>query len=573
MDELRKELAEQKNLTWEEKQSAEELIQRQEKIAQKVEDVARSLEDLVQKMDASFVVDQETFDKMQRISELLSEIQTDEMRQAMERLREAMKSVDPEEMKEAMNNLLMNQEELNRKLERTLDILERLKQEQEMKRLAEKASEIEKQHEALSQETEKGGDTEKLANEEENLRKETEQLKEDMEKLAEELKNSDPEVSKDLQELSKDMNQQGLCNRMGDASKALSAGQRSSASSMQKGIQKQLSSLSAGLKKSQASMMASRTKEIDEAMEKAQNDILDLSNAQEQLNLAIDELENSANASPEELARSQEALEEGMRKVAEDLYKVSQKSFFISSSVGAQLGAAARNMQGSTSALETGDEETARRAGQSALEAMNSAVKSLMQSRQSLCQSSSSCGLSEALEKLSGACSMQMGLNQSTQSLFMMSGESGNLGMQARADLARLAAEQKSISDQLSEIAKGLKESDQVLGDLGSMAKETEEIAKTMERADLSRELIDRQERILSRLLEAQTSLRKRDYSPKRKAEVGEDMPWVKGPGALPGDLGEKGKMEQKDLLKALKEAYPEEYEKLIRAYFKSLAK
>jgi HJR/Mrr/RecB family endonuclease len=49
-------------------------------------------------------------------------------------------------------------------------------------------------------------------------------------------------------------------------------------------------------------------------------------------------------------------------------------------------------------------------------------------------------------------------------------------------------------------------------------------------------------------------------------------MPWVRGPDRLPSDYGEKRKVVQKDLLKALKEAYPREYEKLIRAYFKSLA-
>jgi hypothetical protein len=199
-------------------------------------------------------------------------------------------------------------------------------------------------------------------------------------------------------------------------------------------------------------------------------------------------------------------------------------------------------------------------------------VRDIMESRESLSSCSSPTGLSEAMESLSGMCNRQMCLNQGAQSLLMLNPEAGMLSLEARAQIARLAAEQRMISDQLSEIAKSLGDPDQLLGDLDALAKETEEVAEALERSELSREIVERQEKILSRMLDAQRSIRKRDSSPRRRAEVGQDMPWVRGPERLPEDLGEKGKMAQKDLLKALKEAYPKEYEKLIRAYFKSLA-
>ena len=573
LEELRKELAEQRSLSWEEKQSVEEVMERQEKLAEKVEEVSKALDDVLERMESSLVIDQEIFSKMQRISELLSEVKTEEMRKVMENLREAMKELNPEDIKKAMSDLLMNQEELNRRLERTLNILERLKQEQEMKRLAEKASEIEKQHKALSEETEKGGDTEKLAREEDELRKEVEELKKDMERLAEELRQSDAEVSEALQELSQNLATEDVPGQMQQASQMLSGGKRTSAAATQKKIQKQLSSLSEGLKNAQSQMMASRAEEIDEAMKAAQNDLLDLSNAQEELNEIVSALESSTQSSPGATANSQQALKEGVKKVAEKLAEAAQKSFFLTGALGKELGAAIRNMENSEKALESGDMRSAKESGHDAVTAMNNAVKKLMESRKSLSSCSSPGGLSQALDKLSCLCSQQMGVNQGVQSLFALSQEGGKLSLQARTQIARLAAEQRMISEQLSEIARGLTEAEQLLGDLGALSQETEEAAKSLERTDVSRKLVERQERILSRLLDAQRSLRKRDYSPRRKAEVGQDMPWVKGPGALSPDLGGKEKMAQKDLLKALKEAYPKEYEKLIRAYFKSLAK
>jgi len=573
LEELRKELAEHRSLSWEEKQSVEEVIKRQEELAEKVEEVSRALENLLERMDNSFIIDQEMFAKMQKISELMSEIESQEMREAMERIREAMKKMQPEDIKKAMSELLINQEELDRRLERTLEILKRLKQEQEMKRLAEKASEIERRHQALTEETEKGGETERLAREEEELSEDLAQMKKDMESLAEELRKSDPEISEALKDLSKAIDEENLSGQMTQVSQMLAQGKRSSASGRQKNIQKHLSSLAQGLEKAHSDMLASRTREIDKAMKEAQNDLLDLSDAQEELNDLIDQMEGLTQASPGKLAQSQQALGDGVTKVAEKLYGVAQRSFFLTSAIGKQLGAAARNMEGSTASLESGDMRTAKKAGLNSVASLNNAVKELMKSRQSLRSCSSPGGISEAMEKLSGMCCQQMGINQGVQSMLMLNPEGGGLSMAARAQIARLAAEQRMIADQLQQIAKGLGKKDQLLGDLDALAREAEEAAKALDQTDLSRKLVERQERILSRLLDAQRSLRKRDYSPKRKAEAGQDMPWVKGPGGLPQDLGEKGEMTQKDLLKALKEAYPKDYEKLIRAYFKSLAK
>ncbi len=572
LDELKQELAEQRSLSWEEKQSAEELIERQEKLAEKAEEVASALEDLLDRMDNSFVVDQDIFMKMQMISELLSEVQTEEMIKAMERIREAMKDMNPEEIREAMNRLLMNQEELSRRLERTLEILKRLKQEQELERLAKKAEEIEREHELVSMETEKGGDAEKLAAEEEELRKELEKLKEEMSRLAEELAQTDPSISYALQGLSEEVESQNLMGQMKEAGQMLSQGNRGSACERQKSIQKDLSSLAQGLRKAHSEMLASRTGEIEEAMKEAQEDLLALSEAQEGLNNAVLGMERSTQESPAELGRSQQALAEGVRKVAEKLYDVAQKSCFLNPKVGMHLSAAMQSMDGSVDALESGNTEAAKRAGQNSLVALNSAVRDIMESRESLSSCSSPTGLSEAMESLSGMCDRQMCINQGAQSILMLNPDAGMLSLEARAQIARLAAEQRMISDQLSEIAKGLGDPDQLLGDLDALAKETEEVAEALERSELSREIVERQEKILSRLLDAQRSIRKRDSSPRRRAEVGQDMPWVRAPERLPEDLGEKGRMAQKDLLKALKEAYPKEYEKLIRAYFKSLA-
>ena len=76
--------------------------------------------------------------------------------------------------------------------------------------------------------------------------------------------------------------------------------------------------------------------------------------------------------------------------------------------------------------------------------------------------------------------------------------------------------------------------------------------------------------RILSRLLDAQKSIQKREYSRKRKADRGKNY-IVRSPGDLPLNFGERDYELRKDLIKALKEGYTKDYQELIKKYFEAL--
>ncbi|MCG8608038.1 hypothetical protein MJD09_24020, partial [bacterium] len=83
---------------------------------------------------------------------------------------------------------------------------------------------------------------------------------------------------------------------------------------------------------------------------------------------------------------------------------------------------------------------------------------------------------------------------------------------------------------------------------------------------------VNRQKRILSRLLDAQRSVHNRDFSRKRKAETGKQYD-VLSPQALPSDLLTRKDRLKNELLKALKEGYSKDYLDLIRKYFDSLSR
>ena len=99
------------------------------------------------------------------------------------------------------------------------------------------------------------------------------------------------------------------------------------------------------------------------------------------------------------------------------------------------------------------------------------------------------------------------------------------------------------------------------------MIEEIESVVHDLKRGRLDSALIQKQERILSRLLDAQKSIHKREFSKKRKSEISENEDWL-----LPEEIKLKfEKMRKKALLEEDYKDFPKEYQELIKEYLKLL--
>ena len=83
---------------------------------------------------------------------------------------------------------------------------------------------------------------------------------------------------------------------------------------------------------------------------------------------------------------------------------------------------------------------------------------------------------------------------------------------------------------------------------------------------------LERQKRILSRMLNASRSLHQRDFSPRRLSETAKVYERIYRPDDRSAQELESGSV-WLDMARALEEDFPPEYEPLIRAYFRSLAR
>jgi hypothetical protein len=253
------------------------------------------------------------------------------------------------------------------------------------------------------------------------------------------------------------------------------------------------------------------------------------------------------------------------------MQKLSQRTLVINRETGKAVGKALAEMNEAMNGIESRNGSVASQHQGAAMGALNEAAVNVLSALQAMMQGGGGAGFPSLLQQLQRMIGQQQGINAGTMNL----GQLNSLTPEQQAEIARLAGQQAAVQkslEQLNEEARQSAERERILGDLSKISEEMKEVVKDFEQKDINPNTIRKQERILSRLLDAQRSMRERDFEKRRKAEAGIDV--VR---ASPKELDlttQEGKNRlMQDLLKAMEEGYAKDYQDLIRKYFEALQK
>jgi hypothetical protein len=207
-----------------------------------------------------------------------------------------------------------------------------------------------------------------------------------------------------------------------------------------------------------------------------------------------------------------------------------------------------------------------------AMKSLNEAAMMMKNSMESMMQGGSGQGgmmsLMQQLQQMSG---QQMNLNNLTQMLQQM--QQGGLSPQQQLEMQRLAQQQQMIQkslEQLNQEAKMSGQSKKLPADLDNIIQKMQEVITDMQGEKLDDELIQKQENILSKLLDAQRSINERDYEKERESRTGENVS-RNFPAGLDLNSPKSLNKIRDELNKAVKEGYSRDYEELIRKYYEIL--
>jgi hypothetical protein len=573
-EELREEQKSDPSMDWQEEERVEAAVERQEKLADEVVETAYRLDDLAADMSESDRVTLDALEKTQEISRLLEEVATDEMRELLESIRQAMDDVRPEQLASAMEQLSLTQDDYLRRLEQTLNLLKRVKAEQELADVANRAEDLAGREERLAEEAAGRKDGERcdaLAAEQAGLKQEAEELLADLAKAADDMAQVDERTAAEMQAAAEEMEVAGTLAKMEQGRSKLADAKPTEAAEACQSASNDLKTLFTRTSACRGGAACSVQKRDREATLRAVDEVLGVSAEQERILEAVDTRDRIPRSEIVELVAKQADLVASLEDVARRLFTVSKDSFVIDPVVYRMIGIVQATMTRAATEIASGGSRPGRKQAREALGSVNTLVVNLLTSTQKSSASSGGSALEQLMQQLQSMAERQQALNDMTQGLEQRSDQMG-MGPQMSRQIAEMKAAQERLAEEARRLAKEFGDRRDVLGRLDEMADDMEEALAEMGRSGASQETVDRQKRILSRLLDAQRSLRRRDYMRERLSRPGEEV-GREAPGALPEGVTRATEELREDLLRAMERSYPAEYRDLIRAYFDGLAR
>jgi hypothetical protein len=578
LDKLSREYVKTEKMDWSQKKQFDKAMDTQAAVQQKIDEAKKSLDETLQKLSENEMTSQQIGEKMEEIRNLMEQINSDELKKYMEQLKQAMEKLTPEEMKQALENLQINTDEMMKRLERTANLLKQLQKEQQMEELVRKSQDLMEKQSDLNEETEKssGKDSQKmdeLAKKQEELAKQAQEMRDATDKLSKDME--DQQVKNELSQMSQEMqSKDGPQENMENASQQLSQQQKSSAQQEQQEALRKMTGLFKRLGKTQASMGQNGAMKTAADLQKFAKQTLELSFRQEklagQMKDAVNATEGTAPEMSETFANEQASYLEATQKVTNELMNLSSMSMMIPQTLIESMGEAINRMQSSMLMLEQDKGYMSTTHANNAVESLNKSTIEMLRTAQS-CSSGGANGQKQSMsmQMLGQMIPQQQDILRETQEMMQLRLTEEALRQQRQAQLDRLAGQQRSLQDVAKQIQESMKQERQGVGKLDRAVQDMEAVTDALKNGQLNDDVVNRQERILSRLLDADRSVNTRDYEQKRESHTAQDV-FSKSLGRR-GDSASAQSLRD-EIQRAMQLKAPGEFEDLIRLYFRALA-
>jgi len=583
-EELKKELEkidkdlkqDKQQLTWEEKEKIEQALDKFEKLQDKMESASESLKQMQNELQKNQLLSEETLEKYMELQKLMDEMTSDEMKKAMQKMQDALQKMNRNQTQDAMNQMKMDEEKFKKSIERTMNLLKRIQIEQKMDEMIKRTENLEQRQNELNEQT-KNSDLsdekqpEQLSKKQDELSKELDRLHEKMDELAEKMSELKDMPNEEMEKLKEEMEKQKNEELSEEASKDLKQNQKQKAQKNQQQLSKNMQQMKSSMQQMQEQMQQENQMQTFTDMMRILDNILSLSKQQEELKNKLQNVDPNSSQFEQNLQK-QNDIKKNLNKLLDQMSELSQKTFAISPEMGKALGNANQKMNQSMQSMQNRNGSMATLSQGEAMMHLNEAANMMKSSLESMMQGGSGSGgmmsLMQQLQKMSG---QQMDLNNMTQMLQQM--QQGQLSQDQQGQMQRLAQQQQLIQKSLEELNKEAKqsgESKKIPADLENIVNQMREVVSDMNTEKLSDDLIQKQEKILSKLLDAQKSINERDFEKERKSDSGTN--YTRNSPAELNLKNQEGKEKLKDELnRAVQEGYNKDYEDLIKKYYEAL--
>ncbi|MBO3698763.1 DUF4175 family protein [Roseivirga sp. E12] len=597
IEEADERLKTKKKIEWQDEKLMQEILDQKDKLAEKVDELKKQNNQNNQKLEQFKPQNESIKQKMEQLQEIMDNVLDDEMKKLYDELRELLEEQsDIEEFREKMDDLRENSGNLEEDLERTLELFKKLQFDKMLEDNIEKLQEEIDDQEALNEETEKGEKSnEELAEEQKKEQEDLEKLQEELDKLNElnqDRKNPDSlpedldeslEEAKDEQQKAQDElsdkgeNEEGEKEEnsseegqeKSESQESESQQQRQNASQSQKRAAEKMKEVKQSLQSMQSGAQMEQQQENLENLRDLVDNLVTLSFNQEGL---MNEFKEIRQSDPRyvKLSQRQLKLQDDSKIIQDSLISLSQRVFQISSFVMRELGEMNRQMDGAVETLKEKRINQAVGKQQFAMTAINNlalllddVVQQMQQQMASQMGQGKSKGNQKNKPQMGGLSELQQQLSEQIKELK----ESGMSGRQLSEQLAKLASQQERLRNALENFETGL-DGNKLGEKIDQLINQMEENEWDLINKSITDETVQRQQDILTRLLEAENSVQERGEDEERKGRTAFDYDL-----SIPESLNEylKAKEKEIELLKTIPAKLNPYYKRETNKYFKKI--
>ena len=591
LDRLRKEALNSKQSNWSKQNQINQLQEQHESLIHDLESIQEEMENSVEEKNQLSEIDEQLLEQQEMINELLEELMDDEMKDLLEQLEELMKQQDKNAIDDNLKELEMSSEQMKDQLNRSLQMLKKLQVNEKIDDIEDELKELAKEQDKLREETENKKDVnEDDVKKQEDINKKFDELQKDLEELdslnqalerpmdlgLEENQKKGEEVDKDLNE-SKDQLQKDKGKKAGES---------------QKGASDKMKEMAESLDAMQAQSNQEQQQEDIDLLRNILESLVTLSFDQEDVMKKIRKVGDN-DPSYRKYGRRQRRIIDDTKVVNDSLRALASRQPKIAQFIDKELNTIRVNHDLILEEIDERERDQTEVHQQFVMTSynnlalmLNESLEQMQQQMQSMMPGSGSCNkpggkgspkpgegsspgdmkqmLKEQLEQMKKGSNP--GGKKPGDSPGQGSGEGqGSMGL-GNKEIAKMAAQQSAMRKKLEEMRNGMNKDGKGTGNkLNPLINELEQQEKDLVNKRLGNNLIERQKRILTRLLESEKALEERGMDEKRESKQGKNE---NNSNQIRFDEYNKDKLKQIELLRSVDPAYKKYYKDRANEYF-----
>ncbi|MDD3740187.1 MAG: hypothetical protein PHH30_03010 [Bacteroidales bacterium] len=527
IEELQKKLINEHLSPYERNQMLQQIFDSQTKLENLMNEIQKEQNSL-QQYKEQFSKTEELMQKQQQINELFENIMDEEMKKLMEELQKLMENFDKDKFFEIAEDMKFNSEEMEKQMDNTIELLKKTEVEERLKNTVKGLEELAKEHSELSENTKnKDLSKEELIQKQKEHEEEFDNLMDEYEKTLE--KNAELKEPMDLKDYEEEMEE--ISKTFEQSEQELSENKSSKASKSQKQNSQNMQNMAEQMSSEMESQEMQAMQENIEDIRQVVENLITFSFDQEDILLQQKSLVNRDPKFKEYIIKQKNTFD-NFNIIRDSLNAMSGRIPELGPLVNKEITDIYKNLNIIMEEMGENRRYLVEASQQSVMTSANNLALLLLELMEQMQQQMS------MQMKGDGQCNncknngqgkpgqmrdLQEGMKQQMQDMINQMKEGGKSpGGQQSEQLAKMLIQQEMMQQMLNDLMNsGISpESAKILNDINRMM---EQNLSDIINGNITPTTINRQEQILTRLLQAENSEREREIDNKRKSNEAKD--------------------------------------------------